>query len=78
MTLDAALIIQKERMQDLMREAEQDRLLKLAKLQRTGQLALHRNLAAWTGVQMVRWGAKLQQYGSVSAAASTSAVQTKF
>jgi hypothetical protein len=78
MTLDATLIIQKERMQDLIREAEQDRLLQLAKLQKTGQPALHRNLAALIGVQMVTWGSKLQQYGSVSAAAPSSAVQTKF
>ncbi|MBI1880269.1 MAG: hypothetical protein HYR94_18955 [Chloroflexi bacterium] len=66
MTLDAIQIIQKERIQDLIRGAEQDRLLQKAKLQRTGQPALRRNLAAWLGVQMVRWGSKMQQCGSAS------------
>ena len=78
MTLDTTFIIQKERIQDLIREVEHDRMLQMAKLQRTGQPALHRNLTAWIGLQMVKWGSKLQQYGSVSAATPPSAAQTKF
>ena len=59
MTLDAIQIIQKERVQEMIRAAEQERLLQMAKPQRTGQLALRQSLAAWLGVQMVRWGSKL-------------------
>ena len=72
-------LVQKEKYQDLIREAEQDRLLQIAKLQKAGQWRLHRNLAAWIGIQMVKWGSRLQHYGSVSAAAaSTSTAHTKY
>ncbi len=72
-------LVQKEKFQDLIREAEQDRLLQIAKLQKAGQWRLHRNLAAWIGIQMVKWGSRLQHYGSVSAAAaSTSTAHTKY
>jgi hypothetical protein len=66
MTLDAIQIIQKERVQEMIRAAEQERLLQMAKPQSTGQPALRHSLAAWLGSQMVRWGSKLQQYGSAS------------
>lgn len=76
MSLDVDYLIHKEKYQEMIRAAERDRLLQLAKCHKTGQPSLHRNLAAWMGVQMVKWGSKLQQYGSVSAAASTSAAQS--
>ena len=66
MTLDAIQIIQKERVQELIRATEQERLLQMDKLQSAGQPILRQNLAAWLGVQMVRWGSKLHQYGSAS------------
>jgi len=72
-------LVQKEKLQDLIREAEQDRLLQIAKLQKAGQWRLHRNLAAWIGIQMIKWGSRLQHYGSVSAAAaSTSTAHTEY
>lgn len=61
MILDAIQIIQKERVQEMIRAAEQERLLQMVKSQSTDQPALRRTLAAWLGVQMVKWGSKLQQ-----------------
>jgi hypothetical protein len=78
MRLDAVYVMQKEKMQDMLRAAEQDRLLQLAKLHKSNQTGLHRNVAAWMGVQMVKWGAKLQQYGSASTAVSAAAAQTEY
>jgi len=78
MTLDAIQIIQKERVQEMLRAAEQERLLQMTKPQRTGQLALRQSLAAWLGVQMVSWGSKLQQYGSASEVALMPAAQTEY
>ncbi|MBI1880498.1 MAG: hypothetical protein HYR94_20155 [Chloroflexi bacterium] len=77
MRLDAVYLIQKQKFQDMLRAAEQDRLLQQAQLHKPGQTGLHRNLVAWMGVQMVKWGAKLQRYGSASAA-SPSAAQTEY
>ncbi len=78
MSMHMDYLVQKEKYQDLIREAEQDRLLQIAKLQQAGQRKLHRNLAAWIGIQMVKWGSRLQHYGSVSAAASTSTAHTEY
>jgi hypothetical protein len=75
MSLQIDYLVQKEKFNDLMREAEQERLLLTIKLQKRGQRSLHRNIAAWVGVQMVKWGAKLQHYGSISPA---SAHQTNY
>ncbi len=73
MSLEIEYLVQKEKFQDLIRAAEQDRLLQVA--QAANNASLHRNLAAWMGIQMVKWGAKLQQYGSP---APTSAAHTEY
>ncbi|MBE7470697.1 MAG: hypothetical protein DPW09_18005 [Anaerolineae bacterium] len=65
-SLQVDYLVQKEKYQDLIRAAEQDRLLQVVKQQNTSHGGLHRNLAAWIGLQLVKWGSKLQQYGSVS------------
>lgn len=78
MSLQLEYLMQKEKYHDLIRAAEQDRLLQVAKLHNTSQRGLHRNLAAWMGSQMVKWGAKLQHYGSVSAGTSPSAGRTEY
>ncbi len=79
MSLQMEYLMQKEKYQDLIRAVEQDRLAQVAKLQNAGQRGLHRDLAAWTGIQMVKWGSKLQNYGSVSVATGpTSAAQTEY
>lgn len=78
MSLQVEYLMQKEKYHDLLRAAEQERLLQVAKLHNAGQRGLHRNLAAWMGVQMVKWGAKLQSYGSVSTGTSPSAGRTEY
>jgi hypothetical protein len=78
MSLQVEYLMQREKYQDLIRAVEQDRLVQAAKLQNAGQRGLHRNLAAWIGVQMVKWGSKLQHYGSVPTATSTSAAHTEY
>lgn len=67
-SLHTDYLIQKEKYQDLIRAAEQDRLLQIVKQQNTSHGGLHRNLAGWIGLQMVKWGSRLQQYSSVSTA----------
>lgn len=65
-SLQVDYLVQKEKYQDLIRAAEQDRLLQVVKQQNTSHGGLHRNLVGWIGLQLVKWGSKLQQYGSVS------------
>lgn len=67
-SLQMEYLVQKEKYQDLIRAAEQDRLLQVVKQQNTNHGGLHRNLAGWIGLQMVKWGSRLQQYSSVSTA----------
>jgi hypothetical protein len=78
MRLDAVYLIQKEKIKDMLRAAEKDHLLQQAKLHKSGQLGLYRNMAAWMGAQMMKWGAKLHQYGSASAVTSAPAAQTEY
>jgi hypothetical protein len=70
-------LVQKEKYQDMIRAAEQDRLLQAFKLQQAGQPGLYRTLANRVGVLMVTWGSKLQKYGSAPAA-STAATGTEY
>lgn len=78
MLLPMDYLAQKERVRDMLRAAERDRLVQMAKQQKANPQGWHRNLAAWMGVQMVRWGSKLQQYGALPAAASPPAVPTEY
>lgn len=53
-----------EKYKDLLREAEHERLIQAAGLRQPGGWALLRKAIGWIGVQMVRWGSKLQRYGT--------------
>ena len=75
--LQLAYLVQKEKYQDMIRAAEQDRLLQIFKLQQAGQPGLYRTLANLVGVVMVTWGSKLQKYGSAPAA-STAATGSEY
>jgi hypothetical protein len=70
-------LVQREKYQDLIRAAEQDRLLRTFKQQQAGQPGLYRSLANRVGVLMVTWGSKLQKYGSAPAA-STAATGSEY
>jgi len=58
------LLVQREHYKDLLQEAEYERLIRAAGLQQPGNRRLHRKFASWIGIQLVRWGRKLQSYGT--------------
>lgn len=66
MRLDSVYFLKKEKLQDMIQAAEQERLLQQAELQTPGQTGLHPTLIVWVGTQMVRWGARLQKYSFMS------------
>jgi hypothetical protein len=57
-------LMRQEYYKDLLREAEHERLIRAAGLWHSGNWRLHRKVADWIGAQMVRWGWKLQRYGT--------------
>ena len=56
-------LARQERYRDLLREAERERLIWAAGLRRPGT-RVRWKVTDWVGAQMVRWGWKLQRYGS--------------
>ena len=58
------LLARQEHYKDLLQEAEHERLIRAAGLRQPGNWRLHRKFAGWIGTQMVRWGWKLQTYGT--------------
>jgi hypothetical protein len=59
---DIDFLARKERCQDLMREAEQERLVEVAKLQQPNQPSLWPRVVRWIGIQLIKLGLKLQDY----------------
>ena len=57
-------LVQQEHYKDLLQEAEYERLIRDAGLQQPGNRRLHRKVVNWIGIQMVKWGGKLQSYGT--------------
>jgi len=55
-------LARKERQQELLREAEREQLAQQANSEADGQGL--RQAAGWIGNQMVKWGTKLQDYGT--------------
>ncbi len=62
------LLFRQEQYKDLLREAEQERLLRTARLRHSGNWKPHRKVAHWVGAQMVSWGYKLRSYGTAPSA----------
>jgi hypothetical protein len=60
------LLVRQEHYKGLLQEAEHERLIQAAGLRQPGNWRLHRKFAGWIGSQMVRWGWKLQSYGTNS------------
>jgi hypothetical protein len=58
---DTDFVARKERAKELQREAEQERLAELVKLQRSRPQRLHYRLLGWIGGQLIQWGLKLQR-----------------
>ena len=59
-----------EHYKDLLRELEHERLIRAAGRRQPGNWKLRRKVAGWIGAQMVRWGCKLQSYGTAPSACS--------
>lgn len=58
------VLAQRERYRDLLREAEQHRLVRLAREERAPRNHLYRRTLAWVGRCLMAWGWRLQQrYG---------------
>jgi hypothetical protein len=62
------LLFRQEQYKDLLREAEQERLIRVAGLRHSGNWKLHRKVADWVGAQMVSWGYRLRSYGTAPSA----------
>ena len=55
-----------EKEEEMRRDLKQRQLLQAAGFQPSGKWTLPRKLAGWLGIQMVRWGSKLQSYNTIS------------
>ena len=49
--------------EELRRRAEYERMVRAARLKRRTHQPVHREVANWLGVHLVRWGQKLEQFG---------------
>ncbi len=63
---DTDYLARKEHFEQLQREAEYDRLIRLAKLQKPKPQNVRQKLSGWIGGQLIRIGLKLQQDQSKS------------
>ncbi len=52
------------RQEELLKEAEIQRLVRKAEGKNSGAFRLSRRGASWLGIHMVRWGQKLEQFGT--------------
>jgi hypothetical protein len=59
---DKDFLVAQERYKELLREAEQERLIQAAGLRQPGNWRLRRRITGWIGDRMVRWGWKLLGY----------------
>ena len=50
--------------EELLQRAEYARMVRAARLKRGTNQKFHREVANWLGVHMVRWGQKLEQFGT--------------
>jgi chromosome condensin MukBEF MukE localization factor len=57
-------LVCQEHYKDLLQEAEHERLIRAVGLRQLGNQRTHRKIANWIGAQMVRWGYRLQRYGT--------------
>jgi hypothetical protein len=65
------------RQEELLREAEHERLIRAARLQQPRQPRFHRRWANWLGVHMARWGQKLEDFGTFRETGSASSISSQ-
>lgn len=54
--------------EELLRQAEQERMARAVWLKRKTNWAFHRKIANWLGIHLVRWGKKLERFGTFARA----------
>jgi hypothetical protein len=54
--------------EELLRQAEQERMARAALLKRKTNWTVHRSAANWLGIHLVRWGKKLERFGTLAEA----------
>lgn len=59
-------LVRQEQYQDLLREAEQERLIQAAELHQVRKWGLPRQTANWLGAYVVKWRLKLQAHRSTA------------
>lgn len=67
------ILVHKEQHRDRLRKVEQQRLVRLARLQAGVTRPVHERLGCWFGVQMAKVGARLQAYAVPAARPSVRA-----
>ena len=50
--------------EELLRRAEYERMARMATLKKWTKQRYHREFANWLGTHMVKWGQKLEQFGT--------------
>ncbi len=59
-SLEFDFLARKERCKDLIREAEHEHLIQVAR-QQPGNWESHQKIANWLGAQVLKWGSKRQR-----------------
>lgn len=76
MSLQIDYLVRKEQYQDMIRAAQQDQIIQMAK-QYNHKSSWHRQMVAWFGTQLVNWGITLQHYGMLPHESSLSTPQLR-
>ena len=67
-----AFAVQKEHRQDMLREAENERMVRLARMGNQANHRLHCRVLSWLGCHLVNWGLHLQKrYGAAPVTPAT-------
>jgi hypothetical protein len=59
---ELSYLVYQEQYKNCLREIEHQQLLRVARLKPSLSVKLYRNVVGWLGMQMVKWGSKLQNY----------------
>ena len=54
--------------EELLHQAEQERMARAALLKRKTNWTFHHKVANWLGIHLVRWGKKLERFGAFAEA----------
>ena len=58
---DIHFLVRQQEYKELLQQAENERLIRAAKLQHAKERTIHHSFVQWIGTQMVQWGCILQQ-----------------